>query len=80
MCPFCISNLALLAMGAVSTGGVTALIAGKVRAKSKAAEISNNFKRRIKSRVRPAQYHHGSTENSGNRPQLSKSAKIQTAV
>ena len=51
MCPFCLANVAMLAAGVTSTGGLTALIAGKLRSKSKTREISNNFKRRIKSRV-----------------------------
>jgi len=56
MCPFCMANVALLAAGVVSGGGVTAVIAGKLRSK-KGSEISSNFKQRIKSRVRPAQEH-----------------------
>ena len=51
MCPLCLANLAMLAAGVTSTGGLTALIARKSRSKSKTREISNNFKRRIKSRV-----------------------------
>ncbi|PYU03517.1 MAG: hypothetical protein DMG34_12890 [Acidobacteria bacterium] len=51
MCPFCLANVAMLAAGVTSTGGLTAFVAGKLRAKSKTREISNNFKRRIKSRV-----------------------------
>jgi hypothetical protein len=53
MCPFCIANVAWLAAGVVSGGGVTAVIAGKLRSKQ-ASEISNNFKKRIKSRARSA--------------------------
>ena len=55
MCPFCMANLALVVAGTVSTGGVAAVIAGKLRSKNRAREISANFKRRIKSRVRPVQ-------------------------
>jgi hypothetical protein len=62
MCPFCIANLALVAGGAASTGGLTALIANKLRKKSKAGEISNNFKRRIKSRARLTQEYRHSAE------------------
>jgi len=51
MCPFCLANMAMLAAGVTSTGGLTALVAGKLRSKSKTREISNNFKQRIKSRV-----------------------------
>ena len=51
MCPFCISNLALLTVGVVSTGGATALVAGKLRAKNKAAEISRKFRNRITARA-----------------------------
>jgi hypothetical protein len=57
MCPFCLANVAMLAAGVTSTGGLTAFVAGKLRAKSKTREISNNFKRRIKSRVHAAQQH-----------------------
>jgi hypothetical protein len=44
--------MALIAVGAASTGGLTALIADKLRKKNRAGEISSNFKRRIKSRAR----------------------------
>ena len=57
MCPFCLANVAMLAAGVTSSGGLTALIAGKLRSKSKTREISNNFKQRIKSRVHAAQQH-----------------------
>ena len=57
MCPFCLANVAMLAAGVTSTGGLTALIAVKLRSKSKTREISNNFKQRIKSRVHAAQQH-----------------------
>jgi hypothetical protein len=57
MCPFCLANVAMLAAGVTSTGGLTALIAGKLRSKSKTREISKNFKQRIRSRVHPAQQH-----------------------
>jgi hypothetical protein len=33
MCPYCISNMALVAAGVVSTGGVTSVIAHKLRQK-----------------------------------------------
>jgi uncharacterized protein YoaH (UPF0181 family) len=55
MCPICISNLALLAVGVVSTGGVTAVVAGKLRAQNKAAEISRKFKNRITARAQRPQ-------------------------
>jgi hypothetical protein len=55
MCPFCLANVAMLAAGVTSTGGLTALVAGKLRSKSKTREISNNFKQRIESRVHAAQ-------------------------
>ncbi len=58
MCPFCLSNVAMLAAGVTSTGGLTAFVAGKIRSKSKTRDISNNFKQRIKSRVHAAQQHH----------------------
>jgi hypothetical protein len=57
MCPFCLANVAMLAAGVTSTGGLTALVAGKLRSKSKIREISNNFKQRIKSRVHATQQH-----------------------
>jgi hypothetical protein len=50
MCPFCISNLALLAVGTVSTGGATALVASKLRAKRRVREISRRFRQRLASR------------------------------
>ena len=56
MCPFCLSNVAMLAAGVTSTGGLTAFVAGKMYSKSKTREISNNFKQRIKSRVHAAQH------------------------
>gem|GEM_PF-3448775 len=34
MCPACISTLAILVAGAVSSGGVTALVVSKIRATS----------------------------------------------
>lgn len=52
MCPFCIANLALVAAGTISTGGLAAAITSKLRTNKKAREISANFRRRIKSRVR----------------------------
>jgi hypothetical protein len=57
MCPICFANVAMLAAGVTSTGGLMALIAGKLRSKSKTREISNNFKRRLRSRIHPAQQH-----------------------
>ena len=66
MCPFCIANLALIAAGTVSTGGLTALIANKLRKKNRAGEISSNFKRRIKSRARLTQeYRHAAERSAG---------------
>jgi hypothetical protein len=67
MCPFCIANLALIAAGTVSTGGLTALIASKLRKKSKVGEISSNFKRRIKSRARLTQEYRHSAERFADR-------------
>jgi hypothetical protein len=55
MCPFCISNLVLLGAAALSTGGATALVASKLRAKTRAADISRKFKRRITAHSHPAQ-------------------------
>jgi hypothetical protein len=63
MCPFCLANVAMLAAGVTSTGGLTALIAGKLRSKSKTREISSNFKQRIRSRVHPARQHRYLAEN-----------------
>jgi hypothetical protein len=54
--------MALIAAGAASTGGLTALIANKLRKKNRAGEISSNFKRRIKSRARLAQEYRHSAE------------------
>ena len=51
MCPFCTANLALIAAGTVSTGGLAAAITNKLRTNKKAREISANFRRRIKSRA-----------------------------
>jgi hypothetical protein len=34
MCPACIATMALIVAGATSTGGLTALVAKKLRAKS----------------------------------------------
>jgi hypothetical protein len=35
MCPVCIANLALIAAGSTSTGGMAALVVKKVRAKGR---------------------------------------------
>jgi hypothetical protein len=35
MCPFCVANMAMLAAGVTSTGGVTAFVARKLFAQSR---------------------------------------------
>ncbi len=43
MCPACISMLAILAAGAVSSGGVTALVVSKFRAMSGSSSAKSSM-------------------------------------
>ena len=47
MCPVCIANMALTVAGATSTGGLTALIVTRVRAKGIAKRIAQRMTDRI---------------------------------
>ena len=41
MCPFCIANVALIAAGTTSTGGLSALVVTRLRNKNQHPTISN---------------------------------------
>lgn len=47
MCPFCFANLALIAAGTVSGGGVAAVFVSKLRARRKAKKISADLRQRL---------------------------------
>jgi hypothetical protein len=42
MCPMCITSVAWIAVSATSTGGISALLVGRLRGKNKQATNSNN--------------------------------------
>ncbi len=44
MCPACLTSMALVIAGATSTGGVTALVVRKLRAKRDTKESPGNLK------------------------------------
>jgi hypothetical protein len=43
MCPFCLATMGLVVAGAVSTGGLTALVVNVSRRKNGSEEISPNL-------------------------------------
>jgi hypothetical protein len=42
MCPFCLANIGVVVVGALSTGGLTALVVKVSRKKNEAGEIPLN--------------------------------------